>query len=263
MKFFHSISLNKNVCPADFYNEVVRIVPSGVRGLTFHLEAQPGDEKNVELVEYVLAQCKERQMDKLRGAYSYLRMPHYEPSDFLAAPLLWLWTQRRMFKGVNSDQRDEQGRIVLPAPEAKPTIKIASIFPKPWIVVSDAVRRSLETASLSGLKFNEVSIKGCSMHAAPTPFWELRSTVTLSRMSNSAPDTKLNFNPVRYLIHDSYGEPHYRNGDLQPFGVFDIAHTFEPLSSGEPGLMVSQRFYQHCLKSKIPLEVRPVRIDPN
>jgi len=30
-----------------------------------------------------------------------------------------------------------------------------------------------------------------------------------------------------------------------------------------PALIVSQRFYQHCLKHRIPLEVEPVRIDPD
>lgn len=263
MKFYHSISLNKNICPSDFYAGIVRLKPENDSSLFFKLEAQPGDEINAELVENVLALCKERGLDKVRGAYSYLLMPLYETVDLEAALLLQLQIQKKMFKGLNSDQRDERGYVVMKATEAKPTVKIASIWPKPWIVVSDAVRQMLEAGGLVGLKFDGVSIEGHSIHAAPAPFWELRSSVTLPKMINSLPDTSVNFDHVRYLIHGSYGEPHYRESEIQLLGSFDIAHTFERLSGGEPGLVVSQRFYKYCLKNKIPLEVRPARIDPD
>ena len=46
-------------------------------------------------------------------------------------------------------------------------------------------------------------------------------------------------------------------------GVFDIALTAELNCNGEQELIVTQRFYQFCLKQKIALEVEPVRIDPD
>jgi len=57
-------------------------------------------------------------------------------------------------------------------------------------------------------------------------------------------------------------EPRYREKETSEIGIFDVARTFDQLY-GEPEIVVSQRFYQHCLKHKIPLEVRPVRIDPD
>ncbi len=261
MKFFRSVSVNSNVCPPGLYDEIIRLWPVGVRHLTFHLEAKPGEEENAKLVEQIVAFCKERGLDKVRGAYSYLVMTHYEPSDLKAAALLWLWTQKRMFKGINSDRRDECGRIVLPASEAKATIKVASIFPKPWLVVASATRRILERGDLIGMKFEEVAIEGHSIRASTEPFWELRSSVTLPKMVNSVEDKSIDWELPRYLISGPYGEPHYRQSELQPLGSFDIAHTWERLSGSEPALIISQRFYQYCLKNKIPLEVRPARID--
>lgn len=42
----------------------------------------------------------------------------------------------------------------------------------------------------------------------------------------------------------------------------DVALTMERFQAGLPILIISQRFYQHCLKHGIPPEVRPARIDP-
>ncbi len=268
MKFSQRLTVTKNRCPLEIFDAIVRLKPESYRGGgSFHLETQPGDETAARTVNEIVTLCEQSGLKKNShgtvGAYTHQVHFHYEPSDLQGAPLLHLWTQKRMFKGLNSDQRDERGHVVLPATEAQPTVKIASIWPKPWIVVSDAVRQMLEAGGLAGLKFDGVSIEGHSIHAAPTPFWELRSSVTLPKMINSFPDTSVNFDHVRYLIHGSYGEPHYRESEIQPLGSFDIAHTFERLSGGEPGLIVSQRFYQLCLKNKILLESRPARIDPD
>ncbi|HEV2394402.1 MAG TPA: hypothetical protein VG146_18790 [Verrucomicrobiae bacterium] len=55
---------------------------------------------------------------------------------------------------------------------------------------------------------------------------------------------------------------HYRQSDLVQMGPFDIARTLEHYMETHPALVISQRFYQHCLKNKIALNVDPVRIDP-
>ncbi|HEV2484256.1 MAG TPA: hypothetical protein VGT08_01885 [Terracidiphilus sp.] len=240
----------------------MRLRPEGEGGGSFHLEAKPGDEESARLVEHIVALCNENGLDKVRGAYSYLVLPHYEAPDLASAPLLWLLGQKRMFKRMDADQRDDRGRLVLPATEAKPTIKLASIFPKPWIVISEATRRILEGGGLAGVKFDEVAIRGRSVHASPEPFWELSTGVILPKMVNSVADTTVDWDPPRHRVHDPYGEPHYRQSELQVVGAFDIAHTFERLTVGEPALIISQRFYQICLRNRIPLEAQPVRVDP-
>ena len=167
---------------------------------------------------------------------------------------------RKMFKGINSNQRDEAGRIVLTAREAKATIKIASIFPEPWIVVSSASRRLLETAGLIGIEFEEVAIKGHSIQLSCEPFWEVRSRLVLPKMANSViyPEST---HHAPYSIQDPYVEPHYRQSELESVGLFDIARAFERSHNGSQELIISQRFYQHCLRHKIPIRVKPVRID--
>jgi hypothetical protein len=131
MKLFRSVTLTPEHFPQDLYTRIAQLKPEAQRGSIFHLEAKPGDEESAHLVERILALCKERGLDRIPGAYSYRVVPHYEPADLEAAPLLWLRGQRRMSKGMESNRRDGQGRIVLPATWAKPTIKIASIFPEP------------------------------------------------------------------------------------------------------------------------------------
>lgn len=263
MKFFRSVDLNRNLCPRDLYDVARRLSrkPEDPGSINLHVESRPGDEENAKLVEQIVAMCKERGLDKVRGACSYHVSPVYEQSDLDAAPLLQLATQRRTFKGINSNQRDERGRIVLPAAEAKATIKIASIFPESWIVVSSATRRILESGGLIGMEFEDVAIKGHSIHLAPEPFWELRSTVTLPKMLNSLEVTTDPEFP-RYVINDPLVEPHYRESEIRALGAFDIAYTSENFRPGKPLFVVSERFYHHCVTHKIPLEVLPVRIDP-
>ena len=230
------------------------------------MDTSPGDESSAKLVDEIVAMCERSGLRKsspgIAGAYTHDVHHHYESSDFEAAPLLWLIGQKVTFDYINSGERDEHGRICVPTRKAKSAFKIASIFPRPWVVLTNQTRRVLESGQLVGLKFAEVSIEGKATPISSEPFWELRSSVVLPKMVNSVPDTVVKHES--FLIYGSYGEPHYRQLDLQPLGVFDIAFTREPLGGNrDPSLIVSQRFYQHCLNNKIPLEVRPVRIDPD
>jgi len=163
---------------------------------------------------------------------------------------------------------------VLIASKAKPSIKVGRIFPN-WIIVASKVRRLLENQSFKGLEFGEVVLKGKSVHASKEPFWEIKSPIVLPKMAN----THLFFHPGREAPEQFTGdytkiigisdppynnsEPHYRCVELAALGSFDIARTFENYNEPHPALVISQRFYQFCLKNKIPLNVQPVRIDPD
>ena len=226
----------------------------------FFVEAKPGDEESARLIEQIVVLCEKRGLqsthDDVVGSYVHLVVPVYDASDLQIAPLLWLETQQKMFHDV---KRDEQGRLCLPASEANTTVKVGSVYPKPWIVVSDAVRHTLLAGGLAGLTFGEVCLRGMSIHASPRPFWEMKSSVVLPKMVNSVP-RKSEFGPS-YKVEDKYGEPHYAQEDLDRIGAFDVARTFEAMQTGEPWLIVSQRFYHYCLENKISLELRPARID--
>ena len=264
MKLYRSISIEERGFPSEIYQAIVRLSPGDQQTDHFCLECQPGDESTAAQAESILALCERHGLRPARtageiGTYTYAVVRHYEPADLKTAPFLILGAQRKMFRGAG--ERDALGRLLLPATQAKLSIKIASVFLKDWYVVSDMVKKILESGGLIGLHFRETVLKGKSVYAADQPLWELDSNLTLPKMVNSL----LNEHSVVpcYAIDERpyrYGEPHYRQHELRAIGDFDIARTFEPLGYAQ-GMVVSHRLYQHCLKNKIPIEGRPVRID--
>ena len=265
MKFFRHISVSEPRTPPDLYETIVGLSPAGRRSDFFFLEAKADDERNAQLVERILDLCEQRGLKRTRGetvgSYVYSVDRIYEPADLNAAALLLLVGGRGLLHDVT---RDERGRLVLPATKARTSLKLAAAFPAPWIIVSDAVRQTLEAARLVGLVFGEVVLKGQSIRSAETPFWELGSSVTLPRMVNAVRYETSPF-PCHGIDDGPYrrGEPHYRQSDLEALGDFDVAHTLEPLGNKDPRLIISHRLYEVCVKNKIPLEVWPVRIDPD
>jgi hypothetical protein len=261
MKFYYNIVVNKNLCPAQLYAEIIRLKPDGERGFNFYLEAQPENVAEAEMIKHIADICKRGQLDRIRGAYRFSAARIYEPADLAAAELLRLSGGRGLLHGVI---RSESGQLIMPAFRAKASLKIAGVFPNPWIIISNAVRNILEAAGLVGLIFVEVVIQGRSIHAANAPFWELSSSITLPKIVNAVRYENRSF-PCYGIDDDSYQHPeiHYRCSDLRKLGFFDIAHTLEPLGDRDPSLIISQRFYQVCLSHKISLDVWPVRIDPN
>jgi hypothetical protein len=265
VKFYHRIWIDERNVPSGLYKTIVQMKPGCQHQDHFHLECQPGDDVGAALAERIVLMCQRSSLTIAgtgeAGTYIYDVVRHYEPDDLKAPPLLILQTQKRMFR--ERLKRDDSGRLMLPARQSGTSIKIGSGMFNHWFVVSEFVRKVLEDAELAGLLFRETVLKGSSARATTEPLWEIDSNIKLPKMTNSyrnehsvVPCYVIDERPYRY------GEPHYRQQDLRPLGQFDIARTFEPLGS-EPALIISQSFYQRCLKHKIPLEVRPVRIDPD
>lgn len=260
MKLFRSISVNRNVCPPSLYEAIVRLGPQGAASVSFHLEAKPGEEESAKLVERIVALCKERGLDKVRGAYSYSAARIYDSADLKAAPLLVLAGGRGFLRDV---KRNESGILIVPAAQAAASLKLRAAFPHHWIVVSEEARQILEGQNLVGLRFCEVAIHGRSVRAVDAPFWELTSPFTLPPMVNAVRYENIYPYPAYAVDDDSFQrpEPHYRQSQLQQMGVFDIARTKEPLGRPDPLFIISQRFYLACLKHGIPVEAWPARID--
>jgi hypothetical protein len=261
MKFYYNLVVNKNLCPAQLYAEILRLKPDGERGFNLYLEAQPGNVAEAENIQHIVAICKQRGLDKIRGSYRYSAARIYEPADLAAAELLYLSGGRGLLHGVT---RNELGQLQLPAVRAKASLKLSGVFPDPWIIISNSVRNTLEAAGLAGLYFGEVVIQGHSVHAVNAAFWELSSSKTLPKIVNAVRYENSSF-PCYGIEDGSYQHPeiHYLSSDLKKLGAFDIAHTLEPLGKRDPSLIISQRFYQLCLRNKIPLDVWPARIDPD
>jgi hypothetical protein len=266
MKFYHSFRVREQGFQPELYEQICAMRPENRGKDDFVVESQPGDEATAALIKRLVEFCEQHSVLPAQTAgqfkaYIYQIVRHYDPEDIKSAPLLMLQTQKRMFR--ERLNRDGSGRLMLPARESGTSIKIASGIFNHLYVVSDSVREVLEAGELAGLLFRETVLKGSSARATTEGLWEIDSDIKLPKMKNSV----LNEHSVVpcYAIDERpyrNGEPHYRQHELLPLGRFDMARTFEPLGS-EPGLIVSQSFYQHCLKHKIPLEVRPVRIDPD
>ena len=188
------------------------------------------------------------------GAYDHMIVRHYEKGDLEAAPLMMLLTQKPTFRERLT--RDGSGRLNLPANQCGTSIKIASGMFNNLYVASHSARGVLERGQMAGLFFRETVRTGASNRATTEPLWEIDSDIKLPKMVNSLlnPHSAV---PCYMIDERPYrdGEPHYRRPEVLPLGIFDIARTFEQLGS-EPGLVVSQRFYQHCVQNNIPLEVR-------
>jgi hypothetical protein len=265
MKFYRHFRVRELGFPAALYKEIVAMKPECRGKEDFVIESQPGDEVTGGFIESLVDFCRRHSLTQTGtgeiGTYGYDVVRHYDSCDLEVAPLLMLLTQKRMFREILS--RDYSGRLMLPARQSGTAIKIASGMFNNLYVVSDSARKVLEAVQLAGIFFRETALSGTSARATAEALWEMDSNIKLPKMMNSV----LNEHSVVpcYAIDElpyRYGEPHYRQSDILPLGQVDIARTFEPLGS-EPGLIVSQSFYQHCLRSKIPLEVRPVRIDPD
>lgn len=274
MIYRHWIQVGAGTLPAEDYTYLCAIAPTFVtsRGITMHVDT-PNPTGN-DVVQTFLEICKRnglrRAMLSAAGCYGYYVDRGYEKNDLEAAEFLLLLRQREIQRLEH--ERDAQGRPLLVASKAKPSIKIGRIWAN-WIIVSDKIRKLLETQDFKGLEFGGVVLKGTSIHASEEPFWELKSSITLPVMANrhqfSNPGMSASepfqgdFSKMIFIDDPPFnmGEIHYRRGELAPLLPFDIARTFENYMEPHPALVVSQRFYKFCVKSKIPLNVQPVRLD--
>lgn len=273
MRYFHEFQLEETTLPRDEYEELCRLKPECQSPYGLRYKAITDNEDGDEFILHAIGILKKRgicrTMHSSANSYGYSIMRNYVDSDFTASEFLVLRYQRKL-KGIDGPQRDDTGRLLVLASDAKPNLKFGSTYPDNLIIVSDTVRQFLEKEQLIGLRFLPVAIKSKSSVAAPELPWELDSTVTLPKIANT--HKLIHHGPQPFegdysrlvLINDSpfFGaELHYRRSDLDAIGPFDLANTLEKYRTSHP-LVISQRFYQHCKKNKISLNVEPVRIDP-
>lgn len=281
MKYHHILGFLADWIGQFEIEELTRIKPEARSRSGFGYKLTTSDPTGDEFIrrslEILQLHQVPRRMIANTTSYGYYIARSYEPDDLKNAEFLVMIRHSRIHNCLKP-ARDNQGRIFLMATKAKKSLKLGCLFYPDWVIVSNQVRQSFENAGLVGLRFGEVAIKGHSIHLSPEPFWELQSSITLPKMSNvrklihpesvghpTVEPFQGDYSRTVYINDEPFrpGEVHYRRSDLETFGQFDIAATFENYMDPHPALVVSQRFYQHCLKHKIPLAVEPVRIDPD
>jgi hypothetical protein len=277
MKYCHIFEIDEATLTQDELADVCRFKPEArtLKGFQFEVISEDpyGGEFLRTFVESLRRRGVKRQMHSKPGSYGYYVMRYPEKADIISSELLLLGYQKKL-KRIGGLERDEQERLVVLAADCKPVLRFGSTYPNNFIIVSDSVRQMLEKSELVGFQFMAISLKGKSSLMPPAPPWELGSSVTLPKLANThrlVHPGMTGTEPFQgdysrlVLINDEpfFGaELHYRRSDLAALGQFDVANTLEKFRTPHP-LVISQRFYQHCLQNKISLEVEPVRIDPD
>ena len=146
-------------------------------------------------------------------------------------------------------------------------------------IATQRVRDALEFANLKGLKFLPVEKSYHSvdydLYDEEDTWWELESDLELPPVSPSMTLETRDGRPFRGDFTEgclrregfhTHTELHYRKSDLERYGPFDAARTYEHFHPRGPAPMsrafvVSHRFYQICRDHGIRTRFVPVRID--
>lgn len=279
MKLKTIFTLNQKGSPKALYQVICSVVPSAVRVDDVRIEASSGEKLLHAKIAALVGLCKAAGLKRSKlgkiGTYGYVIMREYEPEDLTPCEFVFV----HGLSGLTiqwEDKRDKGGKLILLAKNASQLGGVGEV--NHTIVVSGEVRVALESESFRGLVFCEVGIYGRKGGEPVEPCWELATTITLPKIANTdrlkcygtGPTGQVepftgDYSRMIFIDDPPYagGEVHYRRRDLKCLGQFDIAQTFENLWIPQKSFVISQRFYQHCLKHKIPLAVVPVRIDPD
>jgi hypothetical protein len=274
MRYRHFLRVDANSLPKESFERICALAPEGRKNYGFHLQIDSTSPDGGDVVKQIAEICNSHGLERRRviGANCFGHSADRWYGEERNNAEFFVLGRQDKIQGLTRPERDEQGRLLLIASNAKPSKKLGRIFPN-WIIVSEKVRRLLESESFVGPQFGEVVLQGKSINASPDPFWELKSSIVLPKMANvhqfihpgmTEPEPFRGDYSITIMLDDppfNKGEVHYRRSDLAKLGQFDIGRTFEKYMEPHEALVVSQRFYQHCLKHKIPLEVEPVRID--
>lgn len=274
MRYLHSLAIDIGTIPKNDFEDLCQRKPEGRKPLGFYIEVvckdPTGDEIICRGIEVARKHGLRRRYHASANSYGYHVTRWYDDSDLANAELLILGRQTKI-QGLTNPSRDAQGRLLLAA-ALKSNFAIGRVFPN-WVVVSDRVKRTLETARLVGLFFFEVAPRNVGLEAPPAPIWEVRSTITLPKMANmerfihpgqTEPlPFQGDYSQIVMLSEPPFdkGEVHYRRSDLTAIGPFDIGSTYENYLEPHPALVISKRFYQLLVSNRLQVQADPVRLD--
>ena len=279
MRYLHCLAIDEAAIPSNEFGDLCRLKPEARKPTGFRAEIVSTDPTGDSVIRYALQLAQRhgltRQYHSSATSYGSHIARWYEQSDLAAAELLLL-NRQKLVQSLNDPDRDEEGRLILLASNAKRSVSVGRVFPNN-IIVAGRVRQILENGQLLGVCFGEVVLKGKSAQASPEPFWELQASLVLPKMANTnrltyygwrgTPPKPFDGDYSRSVFIDDppfdKGEVHYRRSDLKSLLRFDIARTYEKYLETHQALVICQRFYQYCLEAGIKLEADPVRVDPD
>lgn len=261
--------------------EIVECYPPFAEGQGFRhssrLEGQPGDTQASSIIEQLLGILSKHGVPRFQGwapgSYNYEAERVYEVQDLLEAEMLLIVIHPLEIQFEH--ERDAADRLILLPGKLKKNFVAGRIYPN-HLIISDDAMKQIASAGMVGIEFKELAAPKSTATAPTRGAWEVTSSRVLPRITNVDQFLTVDKSgllpfqgdyskPIGILEppYRSGGEVHYRRSDIESCEKFDIATTYENYLFDHQALVISQRFYQFCLKNRIPLDVRPVRIDPD
>jgi len=281
MKTWKCLTLRKEGLPPNVLNEVVKCYPPFSEGSGFRhesrLEAQPCDTQTSSIIDQLLGILSKHGVPRFEGwapgSYYFEAERVYEPQDLLEAELLLMVFHSNEIQFEH--ERDAAGRLILLPRKLKRDFVVGSIYPN-HLVVSDKAMKLISAEQFDGIEFRSVASPAGGPIDPSQVIWEIWSSKVMPKMvitnqfriddrSGQLP-FKDDYSKPIVILDPPYrcgGEVHYRRSDIESCEQFDVAMTFEKFKCDHQALVVSNRFHQFCEKNKIPLNVVPVRIDPD
>ncbi len=285
---FHGlVSLVPNGISTDLLESLCSVYPKGRFGSAGHAFFATLDltDPRVAKIERILTDASYKRWEH-RGPrepdeYDYSLSRVYDAADLRAAELLELHPPSEA--GVHHEWRrsiDLQLAVGKPSRHAIITVSRHGCY-----AVKDDAKKRLESENLRGVVFKPAitrySIDDDEDDDDDLPdnsdvWWELTSDIVLPPLAPSMTLLHEDNTPFqgdfrkgckRQEGYYNHAELHYRCADIVGVGPFDLALTYE-MFGGLPNqfdrlVVVSQRFYQACVKHRIKTGFIPVRIDEN
>jgi len=221
---------------------------------------------------------------KQSGEYLLTYTRQYEADDLLACPYLEITPAGAGHVDGDSPRTNSPDVVFFETPSTD----IALVGMGRCYIVSAKVRKALLSGGFSDLIWRQAKLRPSGIPPDERrsdyqkkinppkrgPWWELRSELVLPPLAPSMPLFHTDHTPFTGDFSKgcwrrdglyTHAELRYRAADLEAFGPFDLAHTYEmfealPREYDRP-LVASQRFYQYCLKHKIETSWQPVRVE--
>lgn len=274
--------------------EFRELFPFGKYHAGFRVQLPPDDPR----VEAVLDAFQKRAIPKVNHSirpkppieYTFESRRQYDQGDFDNSDYLQL--KPEVFVSDESS-RDDRGRLVLEAWHLMPALRMGCVLFNAT-VVSDEIRRRMESERLVGIAFKELVLTPSAetrtladekghIFREVTPgeqnhiekqgrYWELTSSVILppmppDRVVRHFPDDDVHVAGIRDGEYFDK-EIHYPTSAIRKLEPFDFALTHEIFGAkswqefpGERWPIVSQRFRQFCLAQKLKVSWIPVRLE--
>jgi hypothetical protein len=247
------------------FNKLVALLPEARSGYNFRASLPPNDLRIQQILDHLRACGMEPQIHpgtNLRPKQfrmNYRRI--YDNTDIESAELLEPIPQIVIWKTVN---RRPDGVLAIRASELRTRFAIASAAPD-GMMVADETRAAMVADGLVGPSFKPLAVEGSKAEKYQGRIWELASDRLMPPLSPTCRFVNSKgipcSGPKEGGLRDEapYTPPefHYLRTAITRLSDFDLARTEEIKTC----FIASKRFYQFCVKHRIPMKWRPVRVD--